>query len=80
MTIPSIHFKYLELDYYLYQGEDKMKKYFLCTITLVITGLVITSGAVSIMHSEKNTVLGKQISITKMPTSMDMSVSVIIGP
>jgi hypothetical protein len=80
MTIPSIHFKYLELDYYLYQGEDKMKKYFLCTITLVITGLVITSSAVSIMHSKKNTVKSKQISITKMPTSMDMSVSVIIGP
>lgn len=54
-----------------------MKKVFLCTITLVITGLVITSGATSMIHSEKNTVVGKQISITKMPTSMDMSVSVI---
>jgi hypothetical protein len=55
----------------------KTKKVFLCAITLVIAGLVITSGAVSMVHSEKNTVVSKQISITKMSTSMDMSVSVI---
>ncbi len=77
MIIPDIHFKYLILDDHLFWGEEKMKKIFLCAITLVITGLVITSGAVSIMHSGKNIVLVKQIGIEKKITSMDMSVSFI---